>query len=274
MSAWHNQAVATRDNGFSGLGARLDFNTLLMMQHAAMLESWLKSGYFTYLGRHDRAEQRFAEGRCAMLTASSSDILRLQHDAKFNFGVAPLPYYKDDFPDAPQNTLVRGGALWVMAGSSYRDYLGVARLFVFLMRPQAQAAWQRYTGYLPMTFEASCLNEKARFYARYSGEQVAADQLLEKPTRNSIGIRPRPLREVNAVINRELDTVWAGKKTLMDALDQAVVGGNRLLRGFQLAHEGGRRRVRMSAVAERSIKADRGRKLARQLQRRYFMAWR
>jgi sn-glycerol 3-phosphate transport system substrate-binding protein len=76
MSAWHNQRFATGGNGMAagaaGSGARLAFNTRLMVRWISTLASWHKSGYFTYSGRKDEAEARFASGACAMLTSSSA----------------------------------------------------------------------------------------------------------------------------------------------------------------------------------------------------------
>jgi len=108
MSLWHNQEFATRGNGLGGHDARFTFNTHLMMRFIAMLSSWSKSGYFTYTGRADEAEARFAAGECGMLTTSSATYERLTRKARFAIGVGHLPYY-DDVPGAPQNT-VAGGA--------------------------------------------------------------------------------------------------------------------------------------------------------------------
>jgi len=108
MSLWHNQEFATRGNGLGGHDARFVFNTHLMMRFVAMLSSWSKSGYFTYTGRTDEAEARFAAGECGMLTTSSAAYERLTREARFAIGASYLPYY-DDVPGAPQNT-VAGGA--------------------------------------------------------------------------------------------------------------------------------------------------------------------
>lgn len=250
MAAWHDQAFATRDNGFGGLGARLDFNTRLLMRHIAMLESWLKSGYFTYEGRGEKAEASFAQGNCAVLTASSAVLPGLRQQARFDLGVAQFPYY-DDFPGAPQNTLVRGGGLWAMGGRSASEYRGVAKFIAFLAQPGVQAGWARQTGFLPATRAAYELNEQQGFFASAPGKQIAIRQLLRKPTPESRGVRLGPLREIRAVIDQELEAVWVNKATPMDALDAAVKRGNALLEAFMLAHEKGaparRRRVRLVA---------------------------
>ena len=240
MSAWHNQRFATQGNGmFAGTGngmapgagrgeARLAFNTRLMVRWVAMLASWHKSGYFSYSGRKDEAEARFASGECAMLTSSSAADARLRRRAGFDMGVAQLPYY-DDFDDAPQNTLAGGSALWAIGGASAAQYRGVASFYAYLSRPQVQAEWHQRTGNLPLTTAAYELARKQGFYATHPGQEIAVRQLLAKPTEDSSGIRLGRLRFIRGIIDEELESVWNDKKTPLEALNSAVQRGNLLL---------------------------------------------
>jgi sn-glycerol 3-phosphate transport system substrate-binding protein len=234
MSAWHNQRFATQGNGMaSGAGAsdaRLAFNTRLMVRWISMLASWHKAGYFTYSGRNDEAETRFASGECAMLTSSSAAYAGLRQRAGFDLGVAQLPYY-DDFDDAPQNTLVGGSALWVLAGASAAQSRGVASFFAYLSRPQVQAEWHQRTGDLPLTTDAYELTRKQGFYNSHPGQEVAVRQLLATPTGDSGGIRLGGLRTIRGIIDEELEAVWNEKKTPLDALNAAVRRGNDVLQG-------------------------------------------
>jgi sn-glycerol 3-phosphate transport system substrate-binding protein len=232
MSAWHNQRFATQGNGMASAAgvsdARLAFNTRLMVRWIAMLSSWNKAGYFTYSGRKDEAEARFASGECAMLTSSSAAYVRLRKRAGFDLGVAQLPYY-DDFDDAPQNTLVGGSALWVLAGASAAQYRGVASFFAYLSRPQVQVEWQERTGGVPLTTAAYELMQKQGFYRSHPEQEVAVRQLLAKPTGDSSGIRLGGLRFIRGIIDEELESVWNDRKTPLDALNAAVQRGNLLL---------------------------------------------
>lgn len=232
MSAWHNQRFATQGNGMASAAgvsdARLTFNTRLMVRWISMLSSWHKAGYFTYSGRKDEAEARFASGECAMLTSSSAAYVRLRRRAGFDLGVAQLPYY-DDFDDAPQNTLVGGSALWVLAGASAAQYRGVASFFAWLARAQVQVDWQSRTGGVPLTTAAYELMRKQGFYRDHPEQEVAVRQLLAKPTEDSGGIRLGGLRFIRGIIDEELESVWNDKKTPLDALNAAVQRGNLLL---------------------------------------------
>ncbi|HYG54835.1 MAG TPA: sn-glycerol-3-phosphate ABC transporter substrate-binding protein UgpB [Burkholderiales bacterium] len=227
MSAWHNQEFATHANGMAGAQARLAFNSRLMVRWISMLSSWNKSGYFTYSGRRDEAEARFAAGECAILTSSSASYAELKKHAKFDFGVAQLPYY-DDFAGAPQNTLIGGAGLWVMAGQP--STRGAAKFLAFLAKPEVQAEWHQATGYVPLTTAAYELTRKQGFYAAHPGHEIAVRQLLLKnPTRDSKGIRLPAFVKIRGIIDEELEAVWASKKTPMDALNTAVARGNQVL---------------------------------------------
>lgn len=228
MSAWHNQRFATQENGMGGASPRLAFNTRLMMRWISMLSSWHKAGYFTYSGRRNEAEARFASGECAMLTASSASYAALLNSAKFDFGVAQLPYY-DDFDDAPQNTLVGGSALWALAGMQPSESKGVASFFAFLSRADVQADWHQFTGDVPLTTAGYELSRKHGYYISNPGHEVAVRQLLLKPTGDSKGIRLGGMRRIRDIIDEELETVWSGAKTPMDALNSAVKRGNLVL---------------------------------------------
>jgi sn-glycerol 3-phosphate transport system substrate-binding protein len=229
MSAWHNQAFATHHNGMAGGAARLSFNTRLMVRWISMLSSWHKAGYFTYSGRNDEAEARFASGECAVLTSSSASYDRLRQAAQFDFGVAQLPYY-DDFDDAPQNTLIGGSGLWVVAGLPAAQYRGAARFLAWLSSTEVQAFWHQRTGYMPVSAAAYELSRRQGFYRGHPEHEVAVRQLLLKqPTQDSKGVRLGELRLIRGIINEELESVWSGKKAPLDALNAAVRRGNLLL---------------------------------------------
>ena len=238
-SAWHNQEFATKGNGMGGLDAKLVFNTHLMMRHIATLASWVKAEYFTFTGRRDEAEVRFTQGACGLLTASSSTYAELREAAKFDFGVAQLPYY-DDVPGAPQNTLIGGAGLWALAGHGKAEYRGVAKFLAYLTKPEVQAEWHQKTGYVPTTLAAYELTKKQGFYEKNPGHEIAIKQLLLKnPTSDSKGIRLGNFPQIRTIIDEELEQVWALTKTPKSALDAAVERGNAVLRKFEAAHRGG-----------------------------------
>lgn len=236
FSTWHNTEFATKGNGFGGTSARLNFNSPLHVRHIENLANMAKQGLFVYRGRGNAADAPFYSGECAMATASSSTYATIKKNAKFDFGIAPLPYYPD-VPGAPQNTVIGGASLWVMAGKKAPEYKGVAAFFNYLTNPEIQAKSHQRTGYLPITMASFEATEKAGFYKQNPGTDVAVNQMIRKTTDKSRGIRLGNFVQIRAIEDEELEQVWAGKKTAKEALDSAVKRGNELLVRFEAANK-------------------------------------
>jgi sn-glycerol 3-phosphate transport system substrate-binding protein len=236
FSTWHNTEFATKGNGFGGTSARLAFNSPLHVRHIENLANMAKQGLFVYRGRGNAADAPFYSGECAMATASSSTYASIKKNAKFDFGIAPLPYYPD-VAGAPQNTVIGGASLWVMAGKKAPEYKGVAEFFNYLTNAEIQAKSHQRTGYLPITLASFEATEKAGFYKQNPGTDVAVNQMIRKTTEKSRGIRLGNFVQIRAIEDEELEQVWAGKKTAKDALDSAVKRGNELLVRFEAANK-------------------------------------
>lgn len=109
----------------------------LMVRWTSMLATWEKSGFFSYSGRANEAEARFAAGECAILTSSSASRNTLARQVHFDLGVAPLPYYADS--EVVSRALPASApAVWVE-----RQSVGVTNFFAFLATRAAQAYRER-----------------------------------------------------------------------------------------------------------------------------------
>lgn len=232
FSAWHNVLFATKDNGFGGTDARLVFNGPVQVRHIENLQKMVQAGEFSYGGRKGEPQAKFFSGECAMVMGSSSSLAAIRQNAKFSFGVAPLPYYPD-VPGAPQNTIIGGASLWVMNGRPAAEYKGVAKFFAYLSRPEVQADWHQASGYLPVTTAAYELTRKSGYYEKNPGADVAVIAMVVKTTTRSRGVRLGNLPQIRTIVDEELEAVWAGKKTAKEALDSAVARGNEQLERFQ-----------------------------------------
>src|SRR3954447_2185950 len=131
LSAWHNRPIASEANGLGGLGAKLEFNNDLVARHVANLAEAQKDNSFSYAGREDQPTAKFIAGECGLIQASSASYGGIKKDAEFEFGLTKLPYYPDA-ADVPQNTIIGGTSLWVMAGKKPKDYEGVAKFLTYL----------------------------------------------------------------------------------------------------------------------------------------------
>ncbi|HUK04526.1 MAG TPA: sn-glycerol-3-phosphate ABC transporter substrate-binding protein UgpB [Burkholderiales bacterium] len=237
FSAWHNVPFATKQNGFGGLDTRLEFNGPVQVKHIQNLGDWAKKGLFTYAGRKDEPLGKFMSGECAMITTSSGSYANIKANAKFEFGVARLPYYAD-VKGAPQNTIIGGATLWVMTQKDPKIYKGISKFFTFLSSPEIQMDWHESTGYVPITLAAFEATKKSGFYEKNPGFDIAINELSAKaPTANSKGLRLGNFVQIRNVIDEELEAVWGGKKTAKDALNDGVKRGNELLEKFQKANK-------------------------------------
>jgi sn-glycerol 3-phosphate transport system substrate-binding protein len=237
FSAWHNTEFATKGNGMRGIDARLSFNSPLHVRHIENLGNMAKQGLFVYKGRGNAADATFVSGECAMTTGSSALYGNIKRNAKFASGISTLPYYPD-VPGAPQNTVIGGASLWVMAGKKPEEYKGIAQFFAHLSKPEVDARSHQRTGYLPLTPASYEMTEKSGFYKQNPGTDVSVEQMIRKTTDKSRGIRLGNFVQIRTINDEELEQVWAGKKTAKEALDAAVKRGNEQLERFQKANQG------------------------------------
>lgn len=238
FSAWHNVPFANKADGFRGMATHLLINSKPFVTHIAFLQKMAKQGLFQYGGRRGSASPLFYAGTCAMYMESSGGLVSIVNNAKFKVGVGMMPY-NPKIDAHPQNSIVGGASLWVLNGVPKSHYKGVAEFLAFLSKPQTQAQWSQKTGYVPITKAAFQLNKKQGYYKRYPGAAVALEELsLHQPTQNSKGIRLGNFVQIRNIINEELESVWAGKKSAKQALDTAVRRGDQQLARFRAAHRG------------------------------------
>jgi sn-glycerol 3-phosphate transport system substrate-binding protein len=237
FSAWHNVEFATQRNGFNGLDARLAITSPLHVRHIENLANMAQQGLFVYKGRNNSADATFVSGECAMTTGSSALYGAVKRNARFEGGISTLPYYPD-VPGAPQNTVIGGASLWVMAGKKPEEYKGVAEFFKFLSDAQVQAKSHQETGYLPITTGAFKITEDSGFYKQNPGTDVSVTQMIRKTTDKSRGIRLGNFVQIRTIIDEELEQVWAGKKSAKQGLEDAKKRGDAELEKFQRANRG------------------------------------
>ena len=233
FSAWHNVPLATKANGLEGFDAELKFNAPLQVKHLQNLMDLQKDKTFDYSGRSNAGEGRFTAGECPIFLTSSAFFGNIRANAKFDFGAAPMPYYPDA-PGAPQNSIIGGASLWVMAGKPAAEYKGVAKFFAFLSETDRQVELHQKSGYLPITKAAYEKTKTSGFYEKFPYLETPLLELTNKaPTDNSRGLRLGNMVQMRDVWAEEIEAALAGKKTAQQALDEAVRRGNEILRQFE-----------------------------------------
>lgn len=139
-----------------------EFSRQVIVRWTSMLATWEKSGYFSYSGRANEGEARFAAGECAVLTSSSASRSELAGKAHFEIGVAPLPYY-DDTGVVARGLPPAGAAVWAQ-----RQSVGVTNFFAYLATRAAEARRVRDA-------------MEAELEAVWRGEKTALDALNAVP---------------------------------------------------------------------------------------------
>jgi sn-glycerol 3-phosphate transport system substrate-binding protein len=233
FSAWHNVPIGSKANGLDGFDTVLEFNSPLHVKHLQNLIDLQKEKVYSYSGRENKSEARFASGESAIFLTTSGYYGTAKATAKFDFTSAPMPYYPD-VKGAPQNTIIGGASLWVMGGKKPEEYKGVAKFFAFLSDTNRQAKLHQESGYLPITKAAYEKSIKDGFYEKNPILQTPLKELTNKePTENSRGLRFGNMVQMRDVWAEEMEAALDGKKTAKEALDAAVSRGNAMLRTFE-----------------------------------------
>ena len=233
LSAWHNVPLASKANGMDGFDTELKFNTPFHVKHLESLVELQKDKTYDYSGRTNAGEGRFTSGECPIFLTSSAFFGNVRTNAKFDFGNAPMPYYPE-IDGAPQNSIIGGASLWVMAGKKPEDYKGVVKFFAFLSDTDRQVGLHTQSGYLPITKAAY---EKVKASGFYKDKPYLETPLIEltnkAPTENSRGLRLGNMVQLRDMWAEEIEAALAGNKPAKQALDDAVTRGNAVLRQFE-----------------------------------------
>ena len=240
LSALHNVAYGTLENGFGGLASELTFNHPLAARLWDKLAEWQGNGVFSYggpAGGPDTAPKFYAQDCAIYMGSSASRAGVIANATEFEVGFGMLPTFAD-VEGAPQNSIIGGATLWTLTGHEDAEYEGVAQFLTYLSSPEVQAAWHQATGYLPVTQAAYELSQEQGYYENNPGADIAIRQInLNPPTENSKGLRYGNMPQLRVVLDEELQAVLNGQKTGQEALDSAVERGNVILREFEAANQ-------------------------------------
>lgn len=236
FAAWHNIPYASDNNGFGGLGARLQLDNPLFKRLFGDLAAMSKEGSFTYGGRGDAASSLFISGKCGIFTGSSGSRADIAKNGKFSFGISQLPYYQD-VQGAPQNSIIGGASLWVFDGKDKNTYTGVTKFLKYLASSEVNAKWHQATGYVPVVKAAYDLSKQQGFYDKNPGADVPIKQLSADTTDQSRGVRLGSLPDIREVEEGAMEKIFNGSTPPEAALADMQKQGNEILQKFQDDHK-------------------------------------
>ena len=72
FSAWHDQPIGTKANGFAGMDTEFIFNSPVHAKHIGQLAEWQKTKIFDYGGRRSDSAPKFYGQECVMYMNSSA----------------------------------------------------------------------------------------------------------------------------------------------------------------------------------------------------------
>ncbi|MFC0409839.1 extracellular solute-binding protein [Roseomonas elaeocarpi] len=238
----HNLPIASEDNGYGGLDAKLVFNDGLIRKHFNNIYRWYKEGLLVVKTPETGqiATAAFADGTCASMFNSIADhsTVRLTAKQGLDWTPAMLPLYAGT---TRTNSRVGGASLWTLKGRPAAEYRGAAAFFEFLAKPESEEFWSTNTGYIPVTRAGYDKLKAEGFFQRPQnvGREVAMDSLLvTEPTQYSRGLRLGGFTQIRAIYANEMQAAFSGQKTMDQALDTMVEEGNRVLRRFEQTYRG------------------------------------
>lgn len=242
FSAIHGEPIATENNGYDGLGARLVVNKTRFVQFVSDLKSWYDQGLVKIKSKELGQDmvQAFAAGDCQMIMTSVGDHGTVGKTQKqgMAWDVAPLPVYAGT---QRKNSLVGGASLWVLSGKSPEEYKGAAAFLSFIAKPETALFWSTNTGYIPVTKAGFDFMKAQGFYdkAPYKGREVAIQSLTaSEPTPITRGIRLGNFTQIRKEFGNQMQAIFAGGTSVQAGLDKLVENGNAVLDRFEATYKG------------------------------------
>ncbi|MDS1141895.1 extracellular solute-binding protein [Pusillimonas sp. SM2304] len=228
LAAVNNQLYASNDNGLKGKGKPAFSFDVLYIRHLSMMISWVKSELMVKPEFNANATKRFANGECAVLFSTSSNIGWFSDNRKLDFSVAGLPYYPQ-VTAKPGNAFVGGSALWATAGHSKESDAASAQFLAWLAQPKRAADWYQETGFLPLTHQAFDQTEKG-YYKNLGEWQELVAAYARNPGANGRGFRIDNYPKIRAMFHDTLEKALSGNQSAPAALKTAAAEAGKMMR--------------------------------------------
>lgn len=199
----------------------LFFDTPETKEAIEFLNGLIQSKVARLAGEDKYANLPLSQGKAAMCVASTSALSSLEKDTVegVNWFLAPLPAHKTN------DQLYYGTNIAVYNTGTPEEKLGAWLFTKYLSTPENTAFLAQNTGYLPVRYSAREIPE----YKKYLEENPTKAVGLES---FDIGFQgARNIGSINAldVLGEELDLVFAGEKSIDEALKDAQERGTRAL---------------------------------------------
>ncbi|WP_316224822.1 MULTISPECIES: ABC transporter substrate-binding protein [unclassified Bradyrhizobium] len=165
----------------------------------------------------------FFEGKTAMMWTTTGNLTNVRSNAKFAFGVAPMP------SKVRGGSPTGGGNIYIFKTSDKAKQAAALEFARFLSTPERAADWGIATGYVATRPDAWETEAMKKYVAEFPAAAVARDQLKDAVAELSTHDNQR----VTKALNDALQAVLTGAKEAKPALDQAQAEADRILAAYK-----------------------------------------
>ena len=167
--------------------------------------------------------QAFVQGQTAIMWHTTGNLTAVKKEAKFNFGVAPLPAHKQ------AGSPTGGGNFYIFKKSTDEERAASLKLIRYLTSPEHAADWSIATGYVGVS-PAAYKTDKLKAYGKdFPAALVARDQLKVAVAEFSTWQTAR----VREALNNAVQAALTGTQSPADALKAAQASADELLKPYQ-----------------------------------------
>jgi sn-glycerol 3-phosphate transport system substrate-binding protein len=165
----------------------------------------------------------FFEGKTAMMWTTTGNLTNVKNNARFAFGVAPLP------SKVRGGSPTGGGNIYIFKTDDKAKTAAALAFARFLSSPEIAADWGIATGYVATRPDAWETAAMKKYVTEFPAAVVARDQLKDAVAELSTHDNQR----VTKALNDALQAVLTGSKQAKSALDDAQAEADRILASYQ-----------------------------------------
>jgi len=167
--------------------------------------------------------QNFLDQTTAIMWHSTGNLTAVKDSADFDFGVAMLPAHEE------LGSPTGGGNFYLFKDSTDEQKAAALQLVQFMTSPERAAQWSIATGYMGVSPAAYETSELQAYGEEFPPALVARDQLEYATAEFSTHQSGR----VRKFLDDAIQATLSGQQTAEDALDDAQVQADRILRRYR-----------------------------------------
>ncbi|HWK69335.1 MAG TPA: ABC transporter substrate-binding protein [Burkholderiaceae bacterium] len=165
----------------------------------------------------------FLVGKTAMMWTTTGNLTNVRKNAKFDFGVAPMPRAKHG------GSPTGGGNFYLFKSATPEQQKAAYSFVKWMTSPENAAAWSIDTGYVAVTPAAWETDKMKDYVKEVPTALVARDQLEVSVAEFSTHDNQR----ITKLLNDNIQAVLTNSKTAEQAMKDAQRDADRLLRSYK-----------------------------------------